>query len=139
LALRGDEGLLAGLLAGKSVAVAARDAGMSVATAHRRVGGDAAFRRRLDEARQARTTALAFQLAESAAEAHAVLCELMRDETAAPMARVRAAGLVLSTALHLSEAEDARGELAERLETLEQEQAARSFRPSRLAIEAAGE
>ena len=78
LALQGDERLLAGLLAGLSVRDAAAEAGLSRATADRRLG-DERFRGRLDSARRALTSALAVRLAESAAEAHDVLREVMRN------------------------------------------------------------
>ena len=122
--LRGDEALLAALLRGATLKLAAGEAKMNERTARRRVR-EKEFRTRLDAGRAEVTTMIAAQLAGGAEVGYGVLIGLAQDTTAPPAIRRNAARDLIALAGELGLGRD----MEARLETLEETVAKAGIKP----------
>ena len=114
---KGDSGLVAALAGGATVRDAARSAGVSERTAHRRLE-DAAFARRVAEARAELIAQAVGTLADASTVAASTLRGLLKAESES--VRLGAARSILELAVKLRESE----ELERRIAALEEQTAA---------------
>ena len=105
---------ISALLTEKSVCEAAKSAKVSTPTLFRWLK-DEAFNKAYMEARRLATGQAIAQLQQASSEAVKTLCDVMKDKTATPGARVSAAKIVLELSIKAVELED----LAQRVEWLE--------------------
>jgi hypothetical protein len=124
-----NERLIEELLAGRTVTAAAAAVGISRTTAHRRLA-DPGFHAELVARRDDRRRAISDDLTAGAAEAVALLRSVLVDTLVKMPDRIRAASVLLSHHLPITEAV----EFAHRLEELEV--AAARERPALLAVPA---